>query len=118
MMLTATRGARAAAAAAAPAQRRAALAFAAVPRGLGRGRPAVLVRAEERDRLGGDAVVIDYFDDPLIKRSGRMDMLQLKEMGAIRRLVKLGAAYAARLEDMGVYGGRGGGRGGGAAGGR
>jgi hypothetical protein len=32
-----------------------------------------------------------------------MDMLQLKEMGAIRRLVKLGAAYAARLEDMGVY---------------
>jgi hypothetical protein len=48
-------------------------------------------------------VVVDYFDDPHIKRNGRLDMLQLKEYAAIKRLVKLGASYGARLEDMGVF---------------
>jgi hypothetical protein len=51
----------------------------------------------------GDAIVVDYFDDPNIKRNGRLDMLQLKEYSAIKRLVKLGASYGARLEDMGVF---------------
>ncbi|GBF93151.1 hypothetical protein Rsub_05882 [Raphidocelis subcapitata] len=49
-------------------------------------------------QCGGDAVVFDYFCDDAIVRQGRFDMLSLKRLSEIRRIVLLGARYAARLE--------------------
>lgn len=54
-------------------------------------------------RSGGDAVVFDYCDDPNIQPRGRMDMLKLKEYSEIKRIARMGAKYAARLEADGAF---------------
>ena len=54
-------------------------------------------------QCGGDAVIFDYYMDPNIIRSGRLDMLTLKRYTQIRRILVLGARYAARLEAEGEF---------------
>ncbi|KIZ07564.1 hypothetical protein MNEG_0379 [Monoraphidium neglectum] len=53
--------------------------------------------------LRGGALVFDYFHDPNIVRNGRMDMLQLKEYSELKKIVRLGAHYAQRLEEEGAF---------------
>jgi hypothetical protein len=55
------------------------------------------------DHIQKGGVLFDYFDDPLIRRTGRFDMLALKEYSEIRRIARLGALFAARLEDSGAF---------------
>lgn len=45
--------------------------------------------------------MFDYFEDPRIVRSGRMDMLELKQYSQIKKLVLLGVRYAMRMESEG-----------------
>jgi hypothetical protein len=54
-------------------------------------------------KAGGDAVVFDYFDDPLLQRTGRLDMLATKGPDEVRALMRAGYAYAQRLSDEGVF---------------
>jgi hypothetical protein len=54
-------------------------------------------------QCGGDAIVFDYFEDSRIIRQGRMDMLSLKRYSELKRIVLLGARYAARLEAEGAF---------------
>lgn len=54
---------------------------------------------------GGQAVLFDYFDDPAIARTGRFDMLKLKEYAEIKKLALLGARFAQRRADEGAYDG-------------
>lgn len=54
-------------------------------------------------QCGGDAVMFDYFHDPKIIRRGRMDMLEVKKYSEMKRIVLLGARFAARLEDEGMF---------------
>jgi hypothetical protein len=51
----------------------------------------------------GGAVVFDYFDDHLLERQGRMDMLKLTSYDDIRRRMMLGYNYAQRLHEQGAF---------------
>eukprot|EP00798_Chlamydomonas_sp_ICE-L_P005090 gene5090-34888_t len=55
------------------------------------------------DLLTRDAVVFDYFDDSLLERKGRMDMMQLKSIDELRRMYALGYDYAHKLHEEGTF---------------
>ncbi|KAG1673847.1 hypothetical protein FOA52_012872 [Chlamydomonas sp. UWO 241] len=52
---------------------------------------------------GGAAVVLDYFDDAALMRSGRFDMLQLKSYDEIVARVGVGYSYARGLHEGGRF---------------
>mmetsp|Transcript_11166 Transcript_11166/g.30474 ORF Transcript_11166/g.30474 Transcript_11166/m.30474 type:complete len:424 (+) Transcript_11166:123-1394(+) len=53
-------------------------------------------------RAGG-RVIFDYFDDKMLKRNGRMDMLEVKSYDEIRQMYAVGYDYAARLHANGCF---------------
>jgi hypothetical protein len=53
----------------------------------------------------GNCVVFDYFDDPNLRRRGRLDMLELKQISEIREIMDLGYVYAKSLHEMRVFDG-------------
>jgi len=55
--------------------------------------------------LGGGAIVFDYFEDKLLKRRGRMDMLELKTYDEVKNMMELGYQYAHRLHEDGRFDG-------------
>jgi hypothetical protein len=48
-----------------------------------------------------ETVVFDYFDDPALSRTGRFDMLSVKQYKEIRRMMTQGYVYAAKLRKAG-----------------
>lgn len=52
---------------------------------------------------GGEAVLFDYFDDPKIPRTGRMDMLKMRGYSEVKELMQLGYEYAERMYTTGVF---------------
>ncbi len=49
------------------------------------------------------AVVFDYFDDPNLNRTGRLDMLSIKQYDEIKQMMRKGYLYAARLRKAGRF---------------
>ncbi len=58
---------------------------------------------ENSHLLTNGAVVFDYFDDPNLNRTGRMDMLSVKQYDEIKQMMKKGYMYAARLRKAGRF---------------
>lgn len=54
-------------------------------------------------KCGGAAVMFDYFQDSMLERKGRMDMLSVKTYEEIVRIMGIGYSYAHRLHEAGHF---------------
>eukprot|EP00798_Chlamydomonas_sp_ICE-L_P023246 gene23246-30471_t len=51
----------------------------------------------------GEAVVFDYFDDSLLERRGRLDMIEMKSYEQVQRMYALGYEYTHKLHEQGTF---------------